>query len=175
MTTRPGRRRRGRLLLLGRRVGCKALARAAGGGIEVRSSAASEDEVDAREPLNRGHTESSLQAVGISPSGMGCARDSGEGMHDMVDQLVSGSGHAAVWSSTGSAQRCWEQSGRCGLHWGCSSGRVVVGRHVLSPREARVVRKCRSGTGRERVVVEEITVAAFVDAPITARRTKSTL
>lgn len=96
-------------------------------------------------------------------------------MHDMVDQLVSGSGHAAVWSSTGSGQRCWEQSGRCGLHWGCSSGRVVVGRHVLSPREARVDRKCRSGTGRERVVVEEITVAAFVDTPITARRTKSTL
>lgn len=53
-------------------------------------------------------------------------------MHDMMDQLVSGSGHAAVWSSTGSGQRCWEQSGRCGLHWGCSSGRVVVGRHVLS-------------------------------------------
>lgn len=131
--------------------------------------------VDAREPVNRGHTESSLQAVGISPSGMGCARDSGEGMHDMMDQLVSGSGHAAVWSSTGSGQRCWEQSGRCGLHWGCSSGRVVVGRHVLSPREARVDRKCRSGTGRERVVVEEITVAAFVDTPITARRTKSTL
>lgn len=96
-------------------------------------------------------------------------------MHDMMDQLVSGSGHAAVWSSTGSGQRCWEQSGRCGLHWGCSSGRVVVGRHVLSPREARVDRKCRSGTGRERVVVEEITVAAFVDTPITARRTKSTL
>lgn len=96
-------------------------------------------------------------------------------MHDMMNQLVSGSGHAAVWSSTGSGQRCWEQSGRCGLHWGCSSGRVVVGRHVLFPREARVDRKCRSGTGRERVVVEEITVAAFVDTPITARRTKWTL